>query len=459
MKRRNHWTCIGIGIVLACSTLSTNLFADDRETASNLFDAGAEAYDAGQYLVAAEAFLKAHALLKSPALQFSAAQAYRRQYLVDASPDALRRAVRLYREYLHEDAAGERREDAMNALADLVPIEARLRRKSLAAVAPATTNGSPPNAPPTNATNKPGSDKPAPIPIPVPGSHPPDQTLPPQLLEDEPEEPEVALPRKTRVLISAKPGGAEVSVDGAAFVRVPAVVEVKAGPHKVQAKAEGYFDDDFQIDAVENELVARHIALRPKPGRLSIKGIHGASVSLDGQVRAVLPLEHPLDIEPGEHFVAVTRQGRTSFTKTISIERDKPLTLEAPMTMTNQRIGAWSTLTLGFLGAAATGVLGGLAWTQNDVATNLDAQRRAFTMTSTQITDFNHALALRNTYSTAALVSGGASALMLLTSAGLFLFDNPAATPIPTKKKDSTNPPLRLDMTIGLGGANLRVAF
>jgi len=455
MKKRNRWKLMGVGIVIVCGLAPARGWADDRETAGNLFDAGAEAYDAGQYLVAAEAFLKAHALLKSPALQFSAAQAYRRQYLVDASPDALRRAVRLYREYLREDAAGERREDAMKALADLVPIEARLRRKSIATVAPTPAT----NTPATNATGKPGSDKPTPIPIPVPGSQPPAAPPAPDMLEEEPEEPETAAPRKTRVLISAKPTAAEVSVDGAAFVRVPAVVEVKAGPHKVHAKADGYFDDDFQIDAVESELVARHVVLRPKPGRLMVNGAGGASLSLDGQIRAVLPLEHPLDLDPGEHFLTVTRSGRTSFTKTISIERDRNLTIDAYSFMTNQRVGAWSTFTVGLLGAAATGILGGLTWQQNGIASNLESQRQTLAMSSAQITEFNNALRLRDAYSTAALTTGGVSALVLLTGAGLFLFDAPATIPIPSKKTDSTNPPARLEMTVGLASAGLRVTF
>src|SRR5512133_1683137 len=104
MKLLNRFTLLGVGLGLAYGIAATNVLADDREIASNLFDAGAEAYDAGQYLIAAEAFLKAHALIKSPALQFSAAQAYRRQYLADGSPDSLRRAVRLYRDYIREDA-------------------------------------------------------------------------------------------------------------------------------------------------------------------------------------------------------------------------------------------------------------------------------------------------------------------------------------------------------------------
>lgn len=455
MKRRNQCKLARIGLTLACLLTTATAIADDRQTASNLFDAGAEAYDAGQYLIAAEAFLTAYTLVKSPALQFSAAQAYRRQYLLDSTPDALRRAVRLYRDYLRDDTSGERREDAMKALADLVPLEARLRRKTSAAVAapppaplPATT---PPDKPPTGKT--------APVPIPVPGSNPPAPPPVPDVLTDEPEEPEPEPPRKTRVLISAKPTAAEVSIDGGAFVHVPAVVEVKAGAHKVHTKAEGYFDDDFEVEALDKELVARHVVLRPKPGRLSVQASSGGGLYLDGQLRAVLPLEQPLDVEPGEHFVSITRSGRGSFSKTVTIERNKDTNIRADLAMTNQRIGAWSMFTVGLLGAAATGVLGVLTWNQNTVATNLETTRRGGTMTTGEIATYNDALQLRNVYSRATMITGGVSALVLVTSAGMFLFDNPATIPVPQKKTDSGTPSPRIDLTVGLLAAGVRVQF
>jgi PEGA domain len=471
MKTLNRWLIVGLGFGLAPSLLASNLFADDREIAANLFDAGAEAYDAGQYLIAAEAFLKAHELLKSPALHYSAAQAYRRQYLVDGSPDALRRAVRLYREYIREDGSGQRREEAVSALADLVPLEARLKRKTVATIAP--TNPTPTPA----TTDKPISGKPAPIPIPVPTGNPTNpapvpgfgaqgaegdpkpQMFKPDIPLEESEELEPEPPRKTRLLISTKPALADVSIDGGGFVRVPAVVEVKAGPRKVHVKAEGYFDEDVQMDAVDKELVARHVVLRPKPGRLSVESVRGASLSLDGQLRAVLPLERPLEVEPGDHFITITQSGRISFSKTITIERDKDVKVSAPLALTNQRIGAWSTFTVGMLGAAATGILGGLTWNQNSIAANFDANRQAGSMTPNEIASYNNALRTRNTFSSATMIAGGASALVLLTSVGMFLFDNPPVIPVPQKKKDSGPQAPRVEMTVGLLSAGVRVDF
>lgn len=455
MKKSKSWALVGFGIGLAQALMTSNVRADDREIAGNLFDAGAEAYDAGQYVVAAEAFLKAHEFLKSPALHFSAAQAYRRQYLMDGSADSLRRAVRLYREYLREDASGQRREESISALADLVPLEARLKRKSVATIAPTE----PAPTPPGTTTGKAPPGKPGLVPIPVPTSNPTNPAPVPDTPLDESEEPEAEPPRKTRLLISAKPTTAEVSIDGAAFARVPSVPEVKSGPHKVHVQAEGYFDEDFQIDAVDKELVARHVILRPKPGRFSVQSIDGASLSLDGQLRAVLPLEKPIEIEPGEHFIVITQPGRISFSQSITIERDKDLKIKAHLPLTKQRIGAWSTLSVGLLGAAATGILGGLTWNQNSIATTFDANRQAGTMTPGQISAYNSALLQRNTFSTATMITGSVSALVLLTSAGMFLLDNPAMIPMPQKKKDSEPRGPRVEMTVGLMSAGVRVDF
>src|SRR5262245_16266171 len=94
-----------LALAMTCAAASTRaeMPADKRAQASSFFDAGAQAYDAGQYLVAAEAFLKAHELLPSPTLLFSAAQAYRRQYLQQPTPEALERSIGLYRDYLRTD--------------------------------------------------------------------------------------------------------------------------------------------------------------------------------------------------------------------------------------------------------------------------------------------------------------------------------------------------------------------
>lgn len=456
MKAR-HLGAFLAGSLLALSALSplsarAELTPEARATAASFFEAGAQAFDAGKYLVAAEAFLKAHELLKSPALLFSAAQAYRRHYVTETSPDALRLAVQLYREYLRVDPAGKRREDAVLALTDLAPLEARLgARQTLSAQGGAGDPGGKPGLIPIDVpifggagSGGAGTSAPAAPGNGAAGSAPGTDT---------------GSPRSTRLLLSAKPSSAEVSVDGGAFVGVPAVVVVKGGPRAVRVRAEGYFDEELTVPALPNELVPLHIVMRPKPGRLLVTGTAGARVSIDGQVRAVLPMERPLDVEPGEHFITVARSGRVSFGKSIPIERSKETPLAADLPFTGQRIAAWTTFGVGLAGAAVGGVLFGLMADRDAAAAELEARRTSGTLTAPERDDYNTALNIRNDFALAAGATGGAAALVLLASAGLFLFDEPDALPIPARGADKDPPSVRTELTVGLASARLRISF
>src|SRR5262245_51541958 len=126
MRRGLCATLLGASLGAALLLTSARAGADTTPPrlaqAADFFDAGAQAYKAGQYAVAAEAFLKANDLSPSPALLFSAAQALRKQYLIEPSLDTLQRSISLYRDYLQKDPQAKRREDAMQALSTLVPI-------------------------------------------------------------------------------------------------------------------------------------------------------------------------------------------------------------------------------------------------------------------------------------------------------------------------------------------------
>lgn len=343
-----------------------------KAQASELFDAGAQAYSAGLYLVAAEAFLKSNDLDPSPGLLFSAAQAYRREYLAKPSFGLLKQAITLYRQYLSSDKAPKRREDAMQALATLVPLEARH-----AAEAGAGQEGVP------------------------------------------------AAPRGTRLLLSSTAAGAAVSVDGGAFEPAPRVVKVAAGSHRVMVRALGYFDEQLSVQAVENELVPKQVALRPKPAKISVKGSQGALVSIDGQPRGLVPTSAPIVVEPGSHFVAVTMTGHEPFTQQVEIGKDGAVTLDAVLKPTRQRVGAWAALSVGLAGGVATGVLTGLMLSKQSFASGLKDQRTTGSLTTAELAQYEAAVSARDGFAKAALVTGGLSAAVILTSLGLFAFDKP----------------------------------
>lgn len=379
--------------------------ASKLNDASNFFDAGAQAYKAGQYLVAAEAFMKANEIAPSPALLFSAAQAYRRQFLAEPSPDPLRRAISLYRDYLRLDKSPKRREDAMQALGSLLPLEARF---------------------PADGAPEPGKE---------------------------------AL-KQTRLLLSSAAEGAEVSVDGGPYQLTPRVHKVPPGPHRVHVRAPGYQDEQLSVVAVESELLPRHVVLEPKPAHLLIHGTSGARLEIDGQLRATLPLSGPITIAPGVHFVAVTHTGHRPWSEVIEAQRDETVERRADLSATRQRVAAWTTITAGAVGAVVAGVLTGVTLARQGEATTLRDKRDTTPLTPVERDQYNAAIGARDDFARAAAVTGGVSAVVLATGFGLLAFDRPEVVP---PSDDRLKPPSqkgpRVELEVGLMSIGLRGSF
>lgn len=383
--------------------------AEKRTQASNFFDAGAEAYKAGKYQVAAEAFEKAYVLLPSPSLLFSAAQAYRRQYLSEPTPESLKKAIGLYREYLKTDQKANRREDAMEALGTLVPLE----RIAVPAPGGESNGGSP--------------------------------------------SPESA-GKKARLLVTAG-DEAEVSLDGGPYLAAPLVAQVDPGPHKARVRATGYDEQEVSLQAVAGELVPQHVSLRPRPAKLDVRGTSGAKVAIDGQSRATLPLTAPLLVEPGAHFVAVTLSGREPFTEQVTLGRDQSKTMEVSLPLTRQRLFAWGALATGGAGLIATSVLTGFTFSRQSDALSLSDRPASSPLTPVERDVYNKAVRERNDLGQAAGVAGGVSAVFLITGAALFAFDN-REVEIPTDAGPSKAPPgPTTTFEVGLGSIGVRGTF
>src|ERR1044071_10425381 len=109
-------------MILACLLASASVRADSTEDARRYFDAGRQAYEAGQYTVAVAAFEEANKLSPRAPITFALAQAYRRQYSIDHDGGKLVRAGALYRQYIAEVKQGERREEATRLLGEIEPL-------------------------------------------------------------------------------------------------------------------------------------------------------------------------------------------------------------------------------------------------------------------------------------------------------------------------------------------------
>ncbi|XXX81535.1 PEGA domain-containing protein [Sorangium sp. So ce134] len=400
--------------------------ADARPTparaaqAEDFFNAGAQAYEAGQYQVAAEAFLEAHELVPSPSLLFSAAQAFRRQYLTQPSPGALRRAIALYREYLRLDPKAARREDAVAALASLVPLEARLPAEA------------PPAAGEGGATAGGDGGAAAGAASPAAGG--------------------------TRLLLSSPAEGARVSVDGQPFVPAPLVAPVAPGAHRVRVQAAGYDDEERTVIAVAGELMPRHVVLRPKPAQLHVTGTGGARVAVDGQARATVPTAAAIAIEPGVHVVEVSLPGHELYRREIRAAHEQAVRLDADLRMTTQRLAAWTVLGAGAAGAAATGVLAGLALARQGEAVDLRDRKDARSLTPSERDRYNAAVSARDRLGAAAAVAGGASFLAFAVGFRLFIFDEPTSAAAPAAPPPKA-PAADAEFTVGLLSAGVRGRF
>lgn len=388
--------------------------AKKRVLVTNFFDAGAEAYKAGKYLAAAEAFEKAHALLPSPPLLFSAAQAYRRHYLVEPSPDTLRRAVTLYREYLRVDPKANRREDAMEALAVLVPLETRAAQAGADAAGQGASLGAATPAPDTKLT--------------------------------------------ARILVTASADGAEISLDGGLFSPAPLVASVTPGPHRARVRAPGHDEEEVAVPAVANEQVPRHVTLRPKVGKLDVTGTGGARISVDGKPLGTVPAK-ALPAPPGSRFVAITRNGHEPWAQRVEVGRDETVQVHADLVWTQQRKIAWATISVGVAGALSGAVLGGLALDRQSVALSLRDGEGAEPLSTTERDRFNLAVRERNDFGQSAAVTGIVSALVLATGIGLYAFDEPhVVSPSDAPSGPQKGVP-RATFEVGLGGASVRVLF
>jgi hypothetical protein len=343
------------------------------EQAKTLFNVGAQAYEAGQFPAAVQAFQEAYRLSPRPGILFSIAQAHRKQYYVSKSPDHLRAALRYYREYLGKVEQGGRRSDAAQATAELEPLAAR----DAGAASPAAD-----------------------------------------------------VKAQTRLMVSSQTAGATIALDGGKPTGVPLIVEIKPGKHTLRLRASGYFDEEREIQVGEGSVAALDIPLRERPGQLSIVTAGGAQVSIDGRLAATTPLANPLEVDPGRHLVTVTRNGYRPFSQEMDVGRGEAKTVSAKLEVTRQRVGAVVLLGAGAAGAVVGGVLAGLAYRQQVIAADIDDRRLAGDIkcpgkACADLDTYNAAKDARDELRrNAGIVFGGAAALGI-TGLLMFVFDQP----------------------------------
>jgi hypothetical protein len=406
-----------LGSLLAPATRAQDVSVRERAEAS--FRAGAAAYTAGDFLAAIQALEAAYELTPLPAIAFSLAQAQRHHYFVAHEPERLERAIALYRQYVQDVSSGGRRADAVDALAQLEPMQAASGALSAASSAPPHT---------ANAT---------------------------------------------RLLISSQAPGARIALDTTPAVDSPLIREVEPGKHVAHVDAEGFFPVDRELMAVQGELVLGEVPLRERPSSLLLDTPRDAEVYIDGNFVAQGGAQVKLELAAGTHRLAVGAKGGRTEYRSLSLVRGKRHTLRITLARTPQRRAARGLFVAGGAVLATGIVLGGIAIREENRAQDFLAQREQGNVSSAALASYQEHVDSRDLYRTLAISSVSAAAGLFVTALLLRELDRPSARDIqrdarsvaPSSPREaarsSATPPLAVAPWLhkGLLGAAFKATF
>ncbi|WP_437585562.1 PEGA domain-containing protein [Sorangium sp. So ce1000] len=386
---------------------------EDIEQAKALFNAGAQAYAATRYRDAVQSFEAAYRKAPRPALLFSLAQAYRRLYVVEQSPEALRAAIANYRRYLDEVPQGGRRADATEALSELAVIAARLEAS--------------------------GPSSPA-----APEAAPPDARL------------------RTRINVTSPTAGARVSIDRGAPVDVPLMAEVEPGKHRIKITADGYVDEEREVVAIEGDVVGIDRELRERPAILQVKAPVGAQVTLDGRLVGTTPLP-PIQVAPGTRFFVATKNGHGPFSRELSLGRGERRVIEVGLSSSFQRKMSYGLVAMGALSAGVGVLTLSSSLAEEGEAREIAKKRAEHGISEEELGNYRAHLDTRDELANATMGLFGTAAAFALAGFVFYAFDTPNPPPMPPRTDRAPartgGPMLELSaapiLGPGLGGAGL----
>jgi hypothetical protein len=358
----------------------------DRAKAEAFFDAGRRAYNQQSFAAAAAQFELAYAELPLPAIAFSAAQAYRRQYYVDPRPEYVKRATELYKLYLKEVKTGGRVADASDGLAEMQRVLDHLvatgavigdLRRDLTRIAVSVSVAGQERAAMTELASLPATDA----------------------------------------------NGATATLDGHPIALFEPI-EVTPGQHVVAVVADGYVPVSETRRVVEGATELVSVELVPVPAHLAITIENGAKVAINGRDVGTAPLS-PLDLAAGQYLIAATRRGREPVVRELTLARAESKTLDMPMTATGKRRAApWLFGGAGVLalGSTATAII---ALHYDHTMSSLDAERTTTGISPAQLSAYRGATQDRDDFRTAAVALGATAVVTAFVAAGLYYFDTP----------------------------------
>lgn len=367
--KRSAWA-----LFLCCLAISQRAAGQtpaDVARSKELFRAGASAYAAGDYAAAIQALEAAYELTPLPAIGFSLAQAERKQYMTSGRRQHLERAVSLFRRYLEEAPSGNRRGDAEEALAQLVPH----------------------------------------LPAPQVSSEKPTPAM-----------------RPSRLMIIAEAPGARISLDGAAEAPSPLVREVTPGKHRVRVSAPGFKTFERDTTAVAGELVLNEVHLNEQPVALHVYTPPHSEVYVDGAFAGESDGRLALALPAGEHDVSVLAKGRRAEHQRVRLVRGQPLSIRVSPDLSTQRIVSLSLLCAAGAAAGAGVVLSAFAVRSQNRAEDFLGERAQHPVSSVELAVYQASVNERDRLRFGSALGFASAAGFLITGLFLHELDRPAAS-------------------------------
>ena len=372
--------------------------AGSRAEAEQFFRAGERAFKNNSFQTAAEMFERAYATLPLPAIAFSAAQAYRLQYALDADPSKLKRAVKLYEAYVSQDPKGKRVGDAAQILAELRPRLDELERKGKVDDMPVKSNAT-----------------------------------------------------TIMVTTTTDVAGAALSIDGGKPEPLHAMREIGPGRHKVVVTAPGFFPAERSKEVLQGVPNVVEIELKPRPAVVSVRAADGSQVSVNGRPAGVTPLVRPIELSPGRHLVTITRRGHRPWSREIRVKRGQAVDLDPSFDRTGQRTLAYGVLGVSGALLLGAGVTFGMSIAAASEANDLNQKREDEGLSDPELGDYEDALDRRDARLSTTWILLGSSAAVATTGLLLYFMDNPRA------EVDTASP--GLTVSASAGGDSLGLAL
>jgi hypothetical protein len=264
--------------------------------AKKFYEAGRDAFAAGNVKLAITAWESALALNPRPSIKFSLGKAYRNLYSVEAKGEQAQRALILLREYVDEVKSGVQRTEALGYIAYLEPVVAKYEQDQKSAAA-------------------------------------------------------AIAPPKTELMVNGKVPGAVVRFDDDPDeLSIPSSAEVTPGPHKLHVTAIGYIPEDIEVTAIAGRLIVVDSHIKERPAHLTVNARADSTVTVDGKVIGQIPLP-PIEVSSGTHVLAVSASGHETWSREFTVVRGQEKTIDVDLHRTTRRQAAIA------LGIASGGLL------------------------------------------------------------------------------------------------------